>query len=54
MTDELRKKVIRMLRQILLVDDEEIRQYALESLIEMLEEEALPRKQGIHGKVDRE
>jgi hypothetical protein len=44
MTNELRLKVIRMLKQILLVEDEEIRQYAIESLIEMLEEEEEPQR----------
>ncbi len=44
MTDELGQRVIRMLRQILLVEDEEIRQYAIESLIELLEEELSSRK----------
>ena len=39
MTDEFRAKVIQILRQIMLVEDMEIKNCAIESLIEMLEEE---------------
>lgn len=38
MSDEEREKVIEMLKQILIVEDEEIKDYAIESLIDMLED----------------
>jgi len=39
MTYDLRQKVIAILEQILLVEDEEIRECAIESLIELLKDE---------------
>lgn len=39
MTYDLRQKIIAILRQILSVEDEEIRECAIESLIELLEDE---------------